>query len=95
MVPKPFYTRKKIRLGRLIDVRAELGLVYKACVRKELEWQDARAAVAILAAIAQIDQGPGIDARLVEIERRLGALRTNGHGSRHPNGDAPRPAAWQ
>lgn len=66
--PRPFYSRKKIRLGRLIDVRCELGLVYKACIRRELEWQDARAAVAILVAIATIDQGPGLEARLAQLE---------------------------
>ena len=51
-------------------------------IRKELDWQDLRAAIAALKAMADIDQGRGIDARIAEVERRLGiaAAQPNGNG---------------
>jgi hypothetical protein len=79
VLPRPFYTRKKIRLANLRDVRAEMGSAYKAAIRRELDWQDLRAAIAALSAIASLDQGLGADERLRMIEERLGTIRPNGH----------------
>jgi hypothetical protein len=56
-----------------------------------LTWQDASKAVYILGAIAALDQGVGMDARLAEIEAKLAAVRPNG-GAR-PNGSAGCPEA--
>jgi hypothetical protein len=50
---------------------------YRAAVRKELEWQDLRAAVAALIAMANIDQGLGFDERLDALETRF-AAKPNG-----------------
>jgi len=79
---KGFYARDKIRLADLRSVRAEMCRCYCASVRKELDWQDLRAAIACLSAIASLDQGIGADERLRQIEEQVGlSIRPNGH---HP-----------
>jgi hypothetical protein len=59
-----------------------MAFAYRACVRRELEWQDLRAAIAALSAIAQLDQGLGVDARLAALEERLGGTKPNGSAGR-------------
>jgi hypothetical protein len=76
-----FYHRKYIRLPDLRGIRTEMTLAYRAAVRRELEWQDLRAAIAALSAIAALDQGPALDHRLAELEARVG-LKPNGEA--HP-----------
>lgn len=73
-----FYDRQKVRLVDLGAVRTEMCIAYRAAVRRELDWQDLRAAMAALTAIAALDQGVGMDARLAEIEAKLAAVRPNG-----------------
>jgi hypothetical protein len=72
--PKHFYQRQKIRLGDLRSIRTEMCVAYRAATRQEIEWQDLRAAIAALSAIAQLDQGLGADARLAELEAKLAAI---------------------
>ena len=48
---------------------------YRAATREEIEWQDLRAAIAALSAIAQLDQGLGADARLAELEAKLAVIK--------------------
>jgi hypothetical protein len=93
LLAKRFHDRVKIRLGTLGAIRSEMSTVYKAAVRGDLTWQDASKAVYILGAIAALDQGVGMDARLAEIEAKLAAVRPNGstdgapHARRfHPHG---------
>ena len=50
-------------------------VAYRAATRQEIEWQDLRAAIAALSAIAQLDQGLGADARLAELEAKLAAIK--------------------
>ena len=50
-------------------------VAYRAATRQEIEWQDLRAAIAALSAIAQLDQGLGADARLAELEAKLVAIK--------------------
>jgi hypothetical protein len=76
--PNLFYQRQKIRLGDLRSIRAEMCAAYRAATRREVDWQDLRAAIACLSAIASLDQGIGVDARLGEIEARLAAIKPNG-----------------
>jgi hypothetical protein len=71
--PNHFYQRQKIRLGDLRSLRAEMCAAYRAATRREVNWQDLRAAIAALSAIASLDQGLGVDARLAEIEAKLAA----------------------
>ena len=59
-----------------------MGVAYRAAVRKELDWQDLRAAIAALSAIAQLDQGLGVDGRLAEIEAKLASVKPNGSAAR-------------
>jgi hypothetical protein len=59
------------RLGDLRSIRAEMCAAYRAATRREIDWQDLRAAIAALSAIASLDQGLGVDARLAEIEAKL------------------------
>jgi hypothetical protein len=73
-----FYHRKFIRLPDLRGIRTEMTLAYRAAVRRELDWQDLRAAIAALSAIASLDQGLGADARLAELEAQLGLAKPNG-----------------
>jgi hypothetical protein len=64
-----------------------MAFAYRACVRRELDWQDLRAAIAALSAIASLDQGLGVDARLAEIEAKLASVKPNGASGRpeiHP-----------
>jgi hypothetical protein len=80
---KAFYERQKVHLADLRQIRTEMCHAYRACVRRELEWQDLRAAIAALSAIASLDQGLGADQRLSAIEERLAAVKAaNGHA--HP-----------
>jgi hypothetical protein len=80
MVHNPFYGRQKIRLGDLRAVRREMVRCYHACVRRELDWQDFRAATLGLARIATIDQGTLLDDRVTALEQRLAELpKANGH----------------
>jgi hypothetical protein len=72
---KHFYQRTKIRLGDLRSIRTEMCVAYRAATRQEIEWQDLRAAIAALSAIAQLDQGLGADARLAELEAKLAAIK--------------------
>jgi hypothetical protein len=51
---------------------------YRAAVREELMWQDLRAVIAALSAIASLDQGLGIDTRLDELEVHVGLKPSNG-----------------
>jgi hypothetical protein len=81
--PKSFFGRNKVHLASLRQIRTEMCVCYRAAIRQELEWQDLRAAIAALSAIAQLDQGLGVDARLAEIEAKLAAK---------PNGSAGREA---
>jgi hypothetical protein len=78
-----FYGRQKVRLSDLRAVRTEMTYAYRAAVRRELDWQDLRAAVAALIAMANLDQGLGADARLDELEERLAAIKPNGHDHIH------------
>jgi hypothetical protein len=82
VIAKPFYGRPKVRLCDLRGIRAEMAFAYRACVRQELEWQDLRAAIAALSAMADIDQGLGAAQRLTEIETRLALVKTNGSAGR-------------
>ena len=75
MRPKNFYQRTKIRLSDLRSIRTEMCVAYRAATRQEIEWQDLRAAIAALSAIAQLDQGLGADARLAELEAKLAAIK--------------------
>ena len=75
MRPNHFYHRQKIRLGDLRSIRTEMCVAYRAATRQEIEWQDLRAAIAALSAIAQLDQGLGADARLAELESKLAAIK--------------------
>jgi hypothetical protein len=61
-----------------------MGLAYRAATRQELDWQDLRAAIAALVAMANLDQGLGADARLDEIETRLWVVE--GERQRRPPG---------
>jgi hypothetical protein len=82
--PIPFYERQKIKLGDLRSIRGEMGYAYRAAVRRELDWQDLRAAIAALTAMANLDQGLGADARLDELEERIASLRHNGRTANGP-----------
>ena len=75
MRPKHFYQRTKIRLSDLRSIRTEMCVAYRAATRQEIEWQDLRAAIAALSAIAQLDQGLGADARLAELEAKLAVIK--------------------
>jgi hypothetical protein len=75
---KAFYGRQKVHLADLRQVRAEMGVCYRAAVRQQLDWVDLRAAIAALSAMASLDQGAVADQRLAMIEERLGT-RPNGH----------------
>jgi hypothetical protein len=77
-----FYDRQKVRIGDFRAIRTEMGVAYKAAVRRELDWQYLRAAIAALSAIAQLDQGLGVDARLAALEERLGTIKPNGSAGR-------------
>jgi hypothetical protein len=57
-------------------------VAYRAATRQEIEWQDLRAAIAALSAIAQIDQGIGADARLAELEAKLAVMKPKGAAGR-------------
>ena len=57
-------------------------VAYRAATRQEIEWQDLRAAIAALSAIAQIDQGIGADARLAELEAKLAVIKPKGAAGR-------------
>jgi hypothetical protein len=61
-----------------------MGYAYRAAVRRELDWQDLRAAIAALTAMANLDQGLGADARLDELEERIASLRSNGRTANGP-----------
>jgi hypothetical protein len=52
-------------------VRSEMCTAYRAAVQQQLEWVDLRAAIAALTAIANLDQGAGLDHRLDELEQLL------------------------
>ena len=82
---KPFYGRQKIKLADLRQIRCELGRVYRACVERELDWQDGRAAVAVLTAISNLDAGRGFEERLDALESALDERETS-----RPNGSAGR-----
>ena len=82
MRPNHFYHRQKIRLGDLRSIRTEMCVAYRAATRQEIEWQDLRAAIAALSAIAQIDQGIGADARLAELEAKLAVMKPKGAAGR-------------
>jgi hypothetical protein len=83
-MPKGFYHRQKIRLNDLRAVRTEMAVCYRAAVRREVDWQDLRAAIAAISAIASLDQGVGADDRLRQLEERLTGLpRSNGHAHDH------------
>jgi hypothetical protein len=69
----PFSFRTKIRLYDLATVRGEMCRAYRAAVAGQIDWQDLRSAVAALSAIAAIDQNSGIDQRIADLERQLGA----------------------
>jgi hypothetical protein len=78
-----FYGRQKIKLANLGQIRSELCRVYRACVEQELDWQDGRAAVAVLTAIGNLDTGRGFEERLDALERALDERdppRPNGGG---------------
>jgi hypothetical protein len=83
VLAKAFYGRTKIRLQDFRAVRSELCRVYRACVAQALEWQDARAAVAVLTAISNLDAGRGFEDRLEALEQALAQgeapPRLNGH----------------
>lgn len=74
--PHPFYNRTKVRLTTLGLVRSEMARAYRAAVRKELDWQDLRAAIAALSAMAQIDMGYGLEQRLQAVEARMSRGRS-------------------
>jgi hypothetical protein len=76
--PKRFYGRDKVRLGDLRSIRFEMCAAYRAAIRQELDWQDMRAAIAALSAIAQLDQGLGVDERIRQVEERLATVKVNG-----------------
>jgi hypothetical protein len=78
-----FYGRTKIRLQNFRAVRSELCRVYRACVAQALDWQDGRAAVAVLTAISNLDAGRGFEERLDTLERSL-----NERDKAKPNGSA-------
>ena len=59
-----------------------MATVYRSACRGELLWTDATRAVYVLNAIAQLDQGLGVDRRLAEIETRLAAIKPNGSAGR-------------
>ncbi len=67
---------------------ASSGIVYRSAVRGDLEWPDARAACAILVAIASLDRDHLFDQRIEALERALDARdgerrpRINGHAGR-------------
>jgi hypothetical protein len=65
-------------LGDLRSIRFEMCAAYRAAIRQELDWQDMRAAIAALSAIANLDQGLGADERLAAIEDRLASIKANG-----------------
>jgi hypothetical protein len=75
---KAFYDRQKVHLADLRQVRTEMGVAYRACVRKQLDWADLRAAIACLSAIAALDQGLGADERLRQIEATIASIKPNG-----------------
>jgi hypothetical protein len=77
--PKTFYHRRFIRLSDLRGIRTETGIAYRAAVKRELDWQDLRAAIAALATMAGIDQGAGAELRLSELEERVAEIKANGH----------------
>jgi hypothetical protein len=89
-----FYGRTKVRLATLGNVRGEMGIAYRSAVRGELTWEDLKAAIYALLAIARIDEGPLIEQRIAALEERLGA-RPAGRHHIHPgrktfNGDDAR-----
>jgi hypothetical protein len=57
-----------------------MAFAYRACVRRELDWVDLRAAIAALVAMANLDQGLGADQRLTDLEERLSSIKPNGAG---------------
>jgi hypothetical protein len=77
-----FYGRTKIRLQDFRAVRSELCRVYRACVAQVLDWQDARAAVAVLTAISNLDAGRGFEERIEALEQALAEREA----PRRPNG---------
>jgi hypothetical protein len=77
-----FYGRTKIRLQDFRAVRSELCRVYRACVAHVLDWQDARAAVAVLTAISNLDAGRGFEERIEALEQTLAEREA----PRRPNG---------
>ena len=82
-MPKGFYQRQKVRLNDLARSGPRWPVCYRAAVRREVDWQDLRAAIAALSAIASLDQGVGADDRLrQQLEEHLAGLpRSNGHAS--------------
>jgi hypothetical protein len=85
---KSFYGRTKVRLADFRSVRGELGRVYRACVARELTWDDGRAAAVILARIGAMDEAAGFEARLAALETALaerdaGLAHRNGNGHGH------------
>jgi hypothetical protein len=82
---KPFYGRQKIKLADFRQIRSELCRVYRACVEQELDWQDGRAAVAVLTAISNLDAGRGFEERIEALEHRL-----QERAPPRPNGSAGR-----
>jgi hypothetical protein len=82
VLAKAFYGRTKIRLQDFRAVRSELCRVYRACVGQVLDWQDARAAVAVLTAIGNLDAGRGFEERIEALEQAL----PEREAPRRPNG---------
>lgn len=88
-VAKTFYGRDKVRLADYRSVRAELCVVYRACVDQQLDWDAGRAAALILSRIAGMDEAAGLEARIAALEAadqdQLSG-RPNGH--HHPGARA-------
>ena len=71
-VAKTFYGRDKVRLADYRSVRAELCVVYRACVDQQLDWDAGRAAALILSRIAGMDEAAGRSTNARHVDASVG-----------------------